>query len=102
VADISLKQGAALQLQIAALDDEGVAFDLSTVTARAQVRDVQDNLVATLPLTVGSAANLLLVALPSTSDWPIGLLRCDVRLTVAGMDVISDTFTIHMQPPVTR
>lgn len=102
MADISLKQGAALALQIAAYDDQGVAFDITGMTYRAQVRDAQNDLVAALPMVPGAAANLISIFVPSTQAWPLGLLRGDIRFTANGADVISDTFTIHMLAAATQ
>lgn len=102
MADISIKQGAALLLSLTTFDDQGVAFPLTGVTYRAQVRDAQGNLVATLPLSAGPASNQISIAEPSTLGWPVGLLHCDMLLTVAGQNVISDTFSIRVSQAATQ
>lgn len=102
MAGISIKQGAALVLQLAAYDDQGTAFNLAGVTASAQVRDAQNNLVATLPIVAGGDINLLGITVPATTGWPIGLLRCDIKLLVAGLPAISETFSISVQQAVTQ
>lgn len=102
MADLSIKQGAALLLSLAAYDDQGVAFPLTGVTYRAQVRDAQGNLVATLPMEAGPGSNQVTVTEPSTASWPIGLLHCDVLFTIAGQNVISDTFSIRVSQAATQ
>jgi hypothetical protein len=96
-----LKQGASLALTVAFFDDYGNPLDLTGATVACQVRDPTNLLVATPTLAVTPTAGTVALSVPDTSAWPIGLLRCDVRLSIAGTTNFSDTFGILIEPAVT-
>lgn len=102
VREIHIKQGAALQLTLTFYDDQDAPVDLSTVMLSSQVRTSLNELVATLPVTVTGTPGLATVEQDNTTTWPIGLLRCDVLMLVAGVPSLSQTFPIRVERSVTQ
>ena len=100
--ELRIKQGEALLFQMTFLHEDNSAVDLTSVTLAAQVRDPVGNLVATLPIVVtGTTRGVATVTLADTTQWPLGLLRADVRATAGGLPVLSDTFGIRVNRAVT-
>jgi hypothetical protein len=98
--EIHIKQGAALRLTLTFYEQDA-PVDLSTVTLSSQARTAVGTLVATLPITVTGTPGLATVEMDDTGDWPIGLLRCDVRMVIAGVTSLSETFPIRVERSVT-
>ena len=99
--DVSIKQGDALVLQIQFSNDDGSPADLAAAAVTSQVRDGQNNLVAQLPVVAAATQGTFGVTEANTSGWPLGMLRCDLKLVVGGLAVHSDTFAIRVRPGVT-
>ncbi|MDR3539151.1 MAG: hypothetical protein P4L71_21850 [Acetobacteraceae bacterium] len=51
---------------------------------------------------VSEAPGVLQAVVADTHDRPVGAQRCDVRVLVGGLPVISDTFPIWVDQAVTR
>lgn len=104
MAEFALKAGATFRLGGVAAQDGGAAYDLTGATLSAQLRDSSGALVATLAVAlVDGAAGTFSVEAEDTADWPTGLLRGDLRIALAGGDVVfSETFTLRVGLPVTR
>lgn len=100
----SLKAGATLRIAGVATQDSGAAHDLTGATLTAKLRDAGGTVVDTLAVTlVSAAAGTFTIEADDTSDWPAGLLRGDLRIALAGGDVVfSEDFTIRVTRPVTR
>jgi hypothetical protein len=99
---IIIKRGAALSLAMAFTNADGSAIDLTTVTLTAQVRDPQDDLVETLPLVNSSIQGTATCVVADTTQWPLGLLRCDIRVVQDGVPTFSETFGILVVRQVTQ
>lgn len=102
--EIRIKRGEALLLQLTFLHDDGITpVDLTTVTLAGQVRDPVGGLVATLPIVVSATQEgVALVTVADTSQWPLGMVRGDVRATAGGLPQLSDTFGIRVNRAVTQ
>ena len=101
MAAITIKQGASLPL-VLQFTSAGIAANLTGAVAVSQVRDASDGLIATLAATVAGSQGLVTLVASDTSAWPIGDLRCDVKLTQAGAVTFTKTFTITIERPVTH
>jgi hypothetical protein len=102
LADLTLKQGASLQLAVAATNDDGTPFDLTTVTVSSQVRNQIGQLIATLPIVVTSPPTLgTMTILAPTDGWPIGRLIMDFKLVEAAVVLKSTTLGIVIQQAAT-
>jgi hypothetical protein len=99
---ISLKRGASLDLTLDFQSDAGAPIDLTGATITSQVRDSSDNLVLALTPVATANAGEVRITVADTSLWPLGLLRCDVRVAVAGMVEFSDAFLIQVTRSVTQ
>ena len=97
-----IKRGATLDLTIEIQNDDGSPVDLSGAGVWSQVRDAADNVVATLTPAISAVAGAVVLTVLDTSGWPLGLLRCDVRVVVAGRVAFSDTFGIMVGRSVTQ
>jgi hypothetical protein len=102
--DIHIKRGASLNLHFALQNDDGTPYPLDTTTVvTSDVCDIEGNLVRALAFTADpTTPGLLYTQVDDTSAWPIGQLRCDIALTDQGLTLISDTFAIYVDQPVTR
>ena len=88
-----------------------LAFSAANVLAawpglslRAQVRDSAGNLVEELAVTKFATPGAARLQSAGTDNWPLGRLRCDIRLSSgspASVDY-SETFVLNVQPPVTQ
>lgn len=103
-APFSLKQGATFRLSGTATQDSGAVFDLTGATLSAKLRDAGDALVETLTATVVSASGgTFTLTAASTTAWPPGLLRGDIKIVASGGSItFSETFTVRVERPVTR
>ncbi len=99
---ITVKQGASLNLLLQVWNDDGTAADISTVALTANVRNSQGQLVAVLPITQPGQTGAAAISVYDTSSWPLGILRLDVRLQGASSVLISDTLAIVVGRSVTQ
>jgi len=100
--EVRIKQGEALLLQLTFLHADNTPVDLTTVTLAGQVRDSVGDLVATLPIVIsGTSEGIATVTVADTSQWPLGLLRGDIKATAGGLPVLSDTYPIRVNRAVT-
>lgn len=104
MSEFTLKQGATFRLSGTATQDSGAAFDLTGATLSAKLRDAADALVATLTVALVSAgAGTFTVSAASTDAWPVGLLRGDILIVLAGGEkTFTQTFHVRVEKPVTR
>lgn len=101
MSEIAIKQGASLVLTGTFTNEDGSGVALTGATVLCQVRDIDYQWVADLPVVIDAAAGTISIEEAATGAWPIGVLRCDVRLTDASGDVsFSDTFGIRVLPAV--
>ena len=99
MADISIKQGATLSLSGGFTNEDGTVVSLVGASVQCQVRDLNYLWIADLAATVNGAAGTVTLGAPgsATASWPVGVLRCDVRVTDAAGDVMfSETFGIRV------
>lgn len=104
--DIRLRQGDTLLLQLAILQGEddpspGSPIDLTNAALASQVRDVMSNLIATLTVVKTMQQGVATITQSDTSLWPIGTLRCDIKVTTAGVVQHTETFGIRVEKAVT-
>ena len=102
MSELCIKRGDAFRAMFTITDDFGVPLDLSTVALTGQVRAPDDDLVATLPIIVTDQTGVATVQIADTTQWPTGLLRADIRATIAGLPVHSQTFGLRVNRAVTR
>lgn len=83
---------------------DGIATSISGLTIASQIRDANNNLVATLNKTNGTGTGefILNPSVADTSAWTIGDLYCDIKITNAGVIVSSETFIIPVISGVTQ
>lgn len=99
--ELEIKQGDALVLALQFLNDDGTPADLSAIALTSQVRDGQNNLIAQLPITLAATPGLAGITQASTTAWPLGVLRCDIKAVLGGLPVHSQTFALRVKPAVT-
>jgi hypothetical protein len=102
MSDISIKQGDSLLLTFTFFNNDGTSVDLTSVTLSGQVRDSADNLVATLAIATTSILNVATLQVADTTQWPLGLLRADIRAVSAGLTEMSETFAIRVGRRITQ
>lgn len=103
MADISIKQGTTLSLSGAFTNDDGTVVSLVGASVLCQLRDINYQWVADLPVAINGAAGTvgILVAGATTASWPLGQLRCDLRVTDASGNVsFSETFGVRVRQAV--
>ena len=101
MADIIIKQGATLALTGAFTNADGSAVSLAGAAILCQVRDIGYNWIADLPVVNNGAAGTISISYATTAAWPVGQLRCDIRVTdIAGNVTFSETFGIRVIPAV--
>ena len=100
-AELEIKQGDALVLNLQFNNDDGTPADLAAVALTSQVRDGQNNLIAALPITLAATTGTAFVVQASTTAWPIGVLRGDIKAISGGLPVHSETFALRVKPAVT-
>lgn len=100
---VSIKQGCTIQGDLAFTADDDTPIDLTGCTVTAQVRDATGQWVADLPVTLQPVLGIGVVHIASTAAWPLGVLRCDVRVTTPlGDTVQTETFALHLMRSVTH
>jgi len=100
--EVQIRRGDTLLLQLTVLADDGVPIDLTNLTLASQVRDAQDNLVATLSVVASTVTGVATITQRGTALWPVGTLRADIKaITTGGVIVHSETFGIRVQRSVT-
>jgi hypothetical protein len=97
---LHVKQGATLQLLMALTNDDGTAFDLTSVAATAQVRDLSNNLIATLTVAPTGTAGQLSVT-QATDAWVPGRYLSDFKFVQGSIVLKSQTYSLIVDPPVT-
>jgi hypothetical protein len=103
-AKISFKRGDTFLIQCT-LKQSGTIRALTGWTVKSQIRTQQMlRLVADLTFSVvDEQAGIFQLSCLSTSDWPVGILVCDIRYTMpTGQTVTTDTFNIEVQTGVTQ
>lgn len=103
MATFTLKQGSTLQLFMAVSNDDGTAFDLSTVTATSWVRDPVGRLIAQLALTPTSIPGQIYIK-QETDDWPYDIvLNLDFKFTAIATGIVlkSETMTLAIEEAIT-
>ena len=100
-AELEIKQGDALVLNLQFNNDDGTPADLAAMALTAQVRDGQNNLIALLPLTLAATAGTASIVQANTTAWPIGVLRGDIKAVMGGLPAHSETFALRVKPAVT-
>jgi hypothetical protein len=98
---IAIKQGGSLNLLLL-FADEGGPIDISQLTITAQVRSALNVVVATPDVTQPGQLGAAAIAVYDTSSWPLGYLRCDLRVVGPSAVLFSDTFSIHVGRSVTQ
>jgi hypothetical protein len=100
--EIAIKRGAALRMQLTFQQDDSTPADLTAVALSGQIRTVTDELVTNLPIVRTAARGVATIEVDDTTQWPIGLLRGDVKAVVGGVPILSDTFGVAVRKAVTR
>ena len=100
--DIRIKRGAALRLQMQFQDDANQPIDLTNITLASHVRTGAGDLIAALPVVRSYLPGIATVEVADTSTWPRGRHRADIRATIDGLAVMSDTFPVVVAGPVTQ
>jgi hypothetical protein len=100
-AEVAIKQGAALILQLQFNNDDGTPADLGAVALSSQVRDGLGNLIDSLPIALGATTGTASITVADTSAWPVGVLRCDIKAVMGGLPAYSQTFAVRVERAVT-
>jgi len=91
------KRGSSWSYSVVCTNDDGTPFDLTNVTIKAQIRDLNHNLVEELATNkTDAAAGQWTITPVDTADWPIKSLRHDVLYTLNGIKVHSETIVIKV------
>ena len=98
---LALKQGVSLSLDVLVTDDLSDPVNLSGSTVQIVIADPFGNPVATVPVTP-SAQMGWGTAVASTPAWPVGILMAEVWVVTGTNTMISDTFQIAIERPVTQ
>ncbi len=102
MSEVCIKRGDSLLLTLTFFNDDGSGVDLTSVVLSGQVRDPVDNLVATLAIAKTSVLNIATVAVADTTQWPLGMLRADIRVLNGAVTEMSETFGVRVNASVTR
>ncbi|ATJ89439.1 hypothetical protein HK16_10560 [Acetobacter senegalensis] len=105
MADFRFKRSGTFLLTCLHMDDVGAPLDLDGATVSAELRDTQNDLVASLEVTpvTDQVGTYVLSYDGDTSGWPLGLLRTDVKAVLAdGTISHTDTVTIVVVDRVTQ
>lgn len=100
--ELSIKQGAALVLNLQFTNADGTPADLSAVALSSQLRDATNLLIASLPITLGATIGTASIEVADTTAWPIGVLRGDIKAVAAGLPAYSQTFALRVERAVTQ
>jgi len=101
-AEVCIKQGAALVVNLQFNNDDGTPADLSAVALSSQVRDGLGNIIAALPITLGATMGTASIEVVDTVAWPIGVLRADIKAVLGGLPAYSQTFAVRVERSVTQ
>lgn len=102
---LKLKQGETFTLNGQYCEDDGITpKSLTGVTLASQIRNNKNSLIAALDVTVTdlTAGTYLITAPSGTLFWPIGTLYMDIKETVGGTVLITETVTIMVQNAMTQ
>jgi hypothetical protein len=99
---IPLKQGASFILGLQFSNDDGTPTDLGTCSVTSQLRDSQNTLIANLPVVSGGVSGTASINVLDTSAWPLGVLRCDIKVASSQQIIFSETFSISVARSVTQ
>jgi hypothetical protein len=97
------KRGNKFQLTVNLSDSSDVPIDVDVADMSSQIRDNADNLISELSIVDGSVVGEYILSTDDdTNDWPIQLLRCDIRMILNSNPFITDTFYIQTVKQETR
>lgn len=97
---IEIKQGDGFRIRPSSLlDDAGAVVSLAGYTIASQVRTGAGVLVADLTITI--TGDEFESDVEDTALWPLEDLESDIRLTLAGVPIHSETFIIRIYKAVT-
>lgn len=99
---LAIKQGAAFLMQWTCQNDDGTPADLTSVTLKSQLRTVTGDLVTTLPVVRTAVIGIATVEVDDTTQWPVGMLLGDIKATIGGRPILSDTFGVMVGRAVTQ
>lgn len=105
MADFLFKRSATFLLTCQHQDAAGAPVALTGISATAELRDTQNNLVAMLLVTdvPEQPGTYILTYEGDTSGWPLGLLRMDVKFLEAdGTVSYTETVTAAVVDRVTQ
>lgn len=100
------KQGDTFQLGATYLDADGLPIDLTSITIKAQLRTASGDLIDTLTIskanqTTAKGQFSLSATAVQTTGWPTGIARGDIKLTLNGAPVSSETYELPIINEVT-
>lgn len=102
------KRGESFAMGFDYKDANGEPIDLMNITINSQIRNqngqlVQELLVSKLDQTQFRGQASIYVETPQqTKLWPLGLLLCDIKLSVGNQVILSETFQIPCHEGVTE
>ncbi len=99
--DFRIKRGGTLRIDGAVTDDAGAAYDLTGAGIAMELRDAGDTLIATPTITRNDAAGTFAAVVADSSDFPVGTLRGDLKVTIGADVLYSDTFAVRVDQRVT-
>lgn len=102
MSEVHIKQGESLRLLVTIMDDSSVPVDLSSLVISSQVRSANGDLVAALSWGATAQGGVATAEVMDTSQWPIGLLRADLKVVESGFIIKSETFAIRVNRAVTQ
>lgn len=104
----TFKRGESFALGLEYSGADGSPVDLSDIAIKSQIRTqsgvlVSELLVAKLDQAQHSGQASLYVQTPEeTKVWPLGLLVCDVKLSIGNQSILTETFRIPVYAGVTE
>ena len=101
MSQISIKQGESLHLMLTFTEDDDTPADISGYAITGAVRSSDDTIVAELPIVATDSVGIATVTVADTSEWPLGLLRSDLKVASAGSVWLTQTFGIRVNRAVT-
>ncbi|MGB1215526.1 MAG: hypothetical protein ACPG4X_19305 [Pikeienuella sp.] len=79
-------------------DELGDISEVTITAALARVGFYQELTVTPDDLSVGTYT----ITGPDTSDFPVGIMSCDIEYVVDGVTDLSNTFRVNVQENITR
>lgn len=82
----------------------GAPAPITGLTITSQLRKADRTLVDDLRVIADTADNTKFTLVPTNADtgaWPVGMLICDIKTVVDGIDRLSETFQIPVVEEVT-